>query len=276
MTAPLSILVSTYNNTTYLALVLEGLALQRDRDFEVIVADDGSRPETADLVRAYMPRLRLRHAWQADAGFRLAANRNNALAYAAGELVVFLDGDCIPHPDYTADARRLLRGRTRSGEPVYVQGHRVILDEAVSRAVVERGAGGLREVWSARWVFAHRRHLGNVQNAFRFPWPRRAHDRLRGVRGCSMLFRAADLHAVNGCDEAFRGWGHEDRDLVRRLFAAGVQRVDARGCLCVYHLWHRENDRADEGGNLGLATAERPARCADGMAGGWRGPARRG
>lgn len=270
MTASLSILIPTYNNTAYLALVLEGLARQRDRDFEVVVADDGSRADTADLVRSYESRLRVRHAWQADIGFRLAANRNNALAQASGDLVVFLDGDCIPHPEYVADARRMMHAR----EGVYVQGHRVFLDAAVSREIVEGGVSRLPEIWTARWVLSHARHLGNIQNAFRYPWPVRAHNRLKGVRGCSMLFWASDLHRVNGCDEAFVGWGHEDRDLVRRLFEAGIRRVDARGCFSVYHLWHRENDRTDEGGNLSLATVARPWRCVDGLAGGWRGSGR--
>lgn len=264
-----SIIVSTYNAPGYLALVLEGLARQSDPAFETIVADDGSRSETAEVVSAYRGRLRLKHAWQADTGFRLAASRNNALAYASGELVAFLDGDCIPHPDYVADARRLMR----PAGSAYVQGHRVILGEAVSARLATVGPDAIASegIFSAGWALANRRALGNLQNVFRFPWPRRPHQRLRGVRGCSMVFRAEDLRAVNGFDEAFVGWGHEDRDVVRRLFARGVRRVDARGALVVYHLWHREHDRGEEAGNLDRAAANRPPRCESGVRGGWRG-----
>ena len=46
----ISVVVTTYNRPDALAAVLAGLAAQRDRDFEVIVADDGSRPDTAELV----------------------------------------------------------------------------------------------------------------------------------------------------------------------------------------------------------------------------------
>ncbi len=262
----LTVVVSTYNNPRYLLLVLEGLARQVDADFETIIADDGSRPDTAALALSYAPRLCLRYLRQADTGFRLAANRNNALALASGDLVACLDGDCIPHPFYTADARRLM---ARAGDGVYVQGHRVILGEAVSRSIADRGAAGVDGLFEPSWPLGHRRAIGNWQNAFRYPWWRSAHRRLRGVRGCSMIFRARDLQAQNGFDEAFVGWGHEDQDMVRRLYGAGLKRIDARGALVVYHLWHKENDRADEGENQERARSGRPLRAARGIRGGW-------
>jgi predicted glycosyltransferase involved in capsule biosynthesis len=54
---------------------------------------------------------------------------------------------------------------------------------------------------------------------------------------------------VNGFDESFTGWGHEDSDLVLRLFNAGVRRKSGAFATEVYHLWHREAKRDQESSN---------------------------
>ncbi len=254
----LTVVVCTYNAPRYLGLVLEGLALQEDRDFQVIVADDGSGPETAEVVARFRSSLALLHSWQEDDGFRLAASRNRAIAAASGSALSILDGDCIPSPRFAGDAKRLV---ARAGaRPIYFQGHRVILDAEISARLAS--AEGL---FSPAWILRHRRHLSNVANAFSHPWPILAHRRLKGVRGCNMLFRAEDLWRVNGFDEEFRGWGHEDRDIVARLFRAGVMRAEARGSLIVYHLHHAEQNRASAGENLERARAERPVEARRGL-----------
>lgn len=49
----ISVIVTTYNKPEFLKLVLLALANQDDTHFEVIVADDGSTKETADLFTLY-------------------------------------------------------------------------------------------------------------------------------------------------------------------------------------------------------------------------------
>jgi len=250
----LTVVVSTYNAPRYLALVLDGLARQRDAAFQCIVADDGSAVETETVVRSFRGRIAdLVHSWQEDKGFRLAASRNRALAAASGEVVAFLDGDCLPSPHYVADVKRLTARHRLETEKIYFQGHRVILDATVSGMLTS--ADG---IFDLRWIAGHWRHLSNRLNAWHIGWPARARVSLKGVRGCNMVFRAVDLRAVNGFDEEFVGWGHEDRDLVSRLFRAGVRRVDARGRAIVYHLYHAEHDRSAATGNLARADEERP------------------
>ena len=55
--------------------------------------------------------------------------------------------------------------------------------------------------------------------------------------------------AVNGFDETFEGWGHEDADLVLRLSHAGIRRKNGFWATEVYHLWHREQQRSQESMN---------------------------
>jgi predicted glycosyltransferase involved in capsule biosynthesis len=58
-----------------------------------------------------------------------------------------------------------------------------------------------------------------------------------------MSLSKADYVAVNGFDETFVGWGHEDADFVLRLHNAGLKRKNGFLATEVYHLWHRESSR---------------------------------
>ena len=72
----ISILVATYNWPQALGLVLESLNAQTDKDFEVVIADDGSRAETAELITAFtqVANFPIKHLWQEDLGFRKSAS----------------------------------------------------------------------------------------------------------------------------------------------------------------------------------------------------------
>ena len=75
----------------------------------------------------------------------------------------------------------------------------------------------------------------------RFSW--------RRIKSCNLGVWRSDLDMVNGFDESFLGWGHEDSDLVVRLFNAGVMRKDGAFATEVFHLWHREAQRDQESSN---------------------------
>ena len=131
----ISVIVTTYNREDALEAVLSALSGQTDREFEVVVADDGSRPTTAALIERWKGRLGipLSHVWQADRGFRAAEIRNRALLAARGDYCVFLDGDCIARADFVATHRRLAeRGW-------FVTGNRVLLSRELTAAVLREG-----------------------------------------------------------------------------------------------------------------------------------------
>jgi len=70
----ISVIVTTYNRADALDAVLRSLSKQGDREFEVVVADDGSTAATADIVTAWKDKAgrRLTHVWHEDSGFRAA------------------------------------------------------------------------------------------------------------------------------------------------------------------------------------------------------------
>ena len=77
----ISVIVATYNRPDALDAVLRSLTRQRDRDFEILIADDGSTSQTRDVIGAWQPHFdgRLCHIWHPDEGFRLAEIRNRAI-----------------------------------------------------------------------------------------------------------------------------------------------------------------------------------------------------
>jgi glycosyltransferase involved in cell wall biosynthesis len=239
----ISVIVTTYNREDALDAVLRSLSRQADAGFEIIVADDGSRPATARVVETWSARLpeRLRHVWQEDRGFRAAEARNRAIAASAGSYCIFLDGDCIARPDFVAAHRRL-------AEPGYfVTGNRVLLSPALSERIL---AAGLEpETWRLGQLLAQRRS-GNLNRVAPLiglplgPLRKLGGRRWQGARSCNVACFRHDLERVDGFDAAFTGWGLEDSDLFIRLIRAGVRRKDGRFATGVLHLWHPESERS--------------------------------
>lgn len=244
----ISVIVTTYNRPDALRAVLVALLAQHDRDFEVLVADDGSRADTRDLVLGFAAgaHVSIRHVWQEDRGFRAGAARNRAAAVARGDYLVFLDGDCVPRPDFVARHRQLAeRGWM-------VAGNRILLSEAFTRTALEQQLP-IHAFTDAQWEAARRR--GDINRTLPLaalplgPLRKLGARRWQRVRTCNLGVWAQDFRAVNGFDEVFEGWGYEDSDLAVRLLNHGVRRKEGAFATGVLHLWHRENDRAREGEN---------------------------
>lgn len=101
---PLSVIVPVWNGARDIELLLRALEVQtapRER-YEVLIVDNGSTDDTADVVRRF-PFARLLHEPRAGS----YAARNHAIAEARGRFLLFTDADCVPDPDWVAMALRL-------------------------------------------------------------------------------------------------------------------------------------------------------------------------
>jgi glycosyltransferase involved in cell wall biosynthesis len=238
-----AVVVTTYNRPDALQAVLEGYREQDTRDFELLVADDGSTDDTRLLVAEYARSAphRVRHVWQEDAGFRPGAARNRAIAATDAEYIVFSDGDCVPPPFYVS------RHAALAERAHFLAGNRMLLSEGFTRAVLGEHVPIQRwrtRQWLAAWA---RRDVNRAMPLARLPdgaFRTRRPLRWEGVKTCNFSAWRADLVRVNGFDERYSGWGLEDSDLVIRLLHAGVRHKSARFAAPVFHLWHRENDRS--------------------------------
>lgn len=239
----LSVIVTTYERPDALDRVLESLARQRLIPLEVIVADDGSKPPTAECIERWQRAFPcpLHHVWQPDEGFRAAAVRNKALAAAQGDYIVFVDGDCIAPVDFLVSHDRLAEAG------YFVAGNRVLLHEDFTRHVLASRID--LSAWRlSKWAIARLRgSINRILPLLRLPdapWRKRQPREWRGAKTCNLGAWRSDLLAVNGFDERYIGWGHEDADLAVRLIRAGALRKDGRFATGVLHLWHPENDRS--------------------------------
>ncbi|MBX9400629.1 glycosyltransferase family 2 protein [Lysobacter sp. BMK333-48F3] len=232
-----SVVFTTYNQPAWLEKVLLGFAAQSRRDFEILVADDGSGEETRACIERLRPQLPmpLRHLWQPDQGFRKCQALNMAIRASAADYLIFTDGDCIPRADFVATHLRLRRpGRFLSG------GYHKLPMETSRRIDGDDIAAG--RCFDAHWLRAHgmpatRRDL-KLTAPPRLAWlldqvsPARASWNGHGASGWKR-----DILAVNGFDERMR-YGGQDREFGERLENAGVRGIRIRHRAIVVHLDH--------------------------------------
>ena len=240
----ISLVITTYNRSDALAVVLASLASQDDHDFEIVIADDGSTSAHQDAVCAAVQRLGLRATcvWHPDVGFTAAQVRNLGVAAARGDYIVLLDGDCVLAPDFGRRHRDLAR------PGCFVNGSRVLLAPALTAEVLAQrvdlpaqGAG----FWAVQRLSGQ---VSKLTGLWRLPrwWPRRqiAYFYWKRIRSCNMAVWRQDYIDVNGFDESFVGWGHEDADFVLRLHNKGIRRINGYWATEAYHLWHPQAVRA--------------------------------
>ena len=244
----ISIVITTYNRSEALLPVLAALAAQDDKAFEVVLADDGSTQAHQDALQAAASRLgmKLTHVWHPDVGFTASRVRNLGVAASSGSYIVLLDGDCIPEIDFVR-RHRMLR------EPgFFVNGSRVLLSPRLTQQTIlgkNQVFGRSRLFWLGQRLSGNASKLAGLLRLPDFAVRKQTGFRWKGIRSCNMGVWRSDYEAVNGFDESFVGWGHEDADFALRLHNAGICRKDGYCATEVFHLWHREASRTAESKN---------------------------
>ncbi len=232
----ISVVLSTYNQPAWLEKVLWGYSVQQHTGFEIVLADDGSKHETQELVDRMRARtgLTIKHVWHRDDGFRKSTILNRALEAVAGDYVLFSDGDCIPRSDFTARHHE-------SAEPKrFLSGGYYKLPMSLSQRITAddiTNGDAFSLVWlsqnglpiSHRWL---RLIGGPVSPIF---------NRLTTTRptwnGNNSSGWTDDVVAAGGFDERMR-YGGQDRELGERLENAGVRGKHVRFETLVLHLDH--------------------------------------
>lgn len=235
-----SVIFSTYNSPRWLEKVLWGFDAQSFRDFEIVVADDGSGVETRQVLDAFRAGtdLEVRHVWQPDEGFRKCRVLNLAVLEARGEYLVFTDGDCIPRRDFLeAHVERALPGTFLSGGYTKLP---LPASERITREDVRTGRAfeldWLRRQglgWSVKNIKLAARGRGaaliNALTPTRASW-----------NGHNASTWAELVRRVNGFDERLH-YGGEDREFGERLVNAGVRSRQIRYHAICVHLDHRRS-----------------------------------
>jgi glycosyl transferase family 2 len=244
----ISVILSTYQSPALLERTLHGYRRQRlehGERFEIVVADDGSGPETAALIDRLGPELALdlRRVWHEDRGFRKCAILNRAIAAARGDYLVFSDGDCIPWSGFLAVHSRLARrGSFLSGGYFQMSRElteRITVDDVAAGRIEDLAwlrSRGLPPTWRARRL----RVTGVAALLFDLLTPTRASWNGHNASGWR-----DDLLAVNGFDERM-GYGGEDRELGERLVILGRRGRQVRHRAVCVHQWHQRGYVSEE------------------------------
>lgn len=257
----LALVITTHERPDALAAVLGSLARQQVAPDEIVIADDGSGAATQEIIAAFISRSAVpaRQVSQPHEGFRAARLRNLGIAATTADYIVFIDGDMLLHPSFIADHRRVAR------PGFYTQGVRVHTDAALTGRLIAApetlpsfwsgGLGGLRRIYLLRSPA-----LASLTRAFS--------NHLIAIKSCNLGLMRDDLVRVNGFNEAFTGWGPEDKELCARLENAGVRRQSLLFGGVALHLHHAPASRATHAANLTLLAEtrrERRIRCELGL-----------
>src|SRR5215471_17251091 len=101
----LTVLMATRNGAPTLKGVLDALAHQSlpTSEWKLVIVDNGSTDQTREIVESFKTILPLTYVFEEHLGKNLALN--TGLAHLAGDLVVFMDDDAFPHPDWLVRLR---------------------------------------------------------------------------------------------------------------------------------------------------------------------------
>jgi glycosyltransferase involved in cell wall biosynthesis len=257
----LALVITAHERPDALAAVLDSVARQRVAPAQVVIADDGSGAATQEVAASFISRSRApaRMVSQPHEGFRAARLRNLGIAATSADYLVFIDGDMLLHPEFIADHARLAR------PGFYTQGVRVHTDAALTRKLIAEpatlpsfgsaGLGGLRRAY-----LLHSPALASMSRSLA--------NGVVAIKSCNLGIWRADLARVNGFNEAFVGWGPEDKELCVRLDNAGVRRQTLLFGGIALHLHHAPASRQALAANLALladARRERRVRCELGL-----------
>jgi len=232
----IALIISSYNRTETLQIVLESVSLQKHMPDEVLVVDDGGKDATRQLVEAYAKNAptEVRHIWQPDEGFRLARIRNLGIANSKCDYLIFIDEDIVLHPEFVAGHN----ANKKTNQ--FIQGSRVLLSDKLTQDVVK----------SKRKDFSFfeggmTNRLNAISNKTLSSIFSTEVNHFKSIRGCNFSAWRQDLIDVNGYNEDFEGWGKEDSELVARFFNKGLKRLNLKFAAVGYHLYHAESNKKE-------------------------------
>jgi glycosyltransferase involved in cell wall biosynthesis len=242
-----SLIISFYKKIEILKLVLAALEGQTVKDFEVIIADDGSPTDITDQIRILETAspLKIRHIWHEDLGFRKTIILNECVRKSESDYLIFIDGDCVPHERFV---EAHLRDRCRG---VVLAGRRVNLSEKLSKELTEDRIrnGFLKGFFTTRvlldGIFGQSTHVEKALYVGA-SWLRALVDgKDSGILGCNFSIHKNDLMEINGFDERYLAPGvGEDSDISVRLRWNGVKVRSIKTSAIQYHMYHRLLDRS--------------------------------
>ena len=242
----ISVIFTTYNSPDWLAKVLWGFHYQADIEFEIVIADDGSRSDTEQVIKAFSAQthLTVKHVWHADEGFQKCRILNEAILAAEGEYLILTDGDCIPRHDFvTAHRQEAEPGRYLSGGYFKLP---LAVSQAIDQNAIEAGLCFDRQWLLHQGMKSSLKFMKLTASGGQSKWFNRLTPTKRTWNGHNASGWKADALAVNGFDERLQ-YGGLDCEFGERLVNLGVRPKQIRYSAITVHLDHPRGYASAEG-----------------------------
>ena len=235
-----SLITPTYNWPEALELLLLSVIKQSVLPNEVIIADDGSKKETSDLIKRFQKifPIPLHHIWHEDTKNRKPTIMNKAIASSKNNYIIEIDGDIIMHKDFIKDHLSLAE------KNVYLFGSRVNIQEEYLETLFKKKQ--IKFNFFSKGIKKRGRtlHIPIIANRYK-----KQTDISSKLRGCNMSFWKDDFIKINGFNEELVGWGVDDSEMIQRLINNGIQGKRLKYKGIVYHIYHIEQDKSKVGYN---------------------------
>lgn len=241
----ISVIISTYNKEEWLRKVLDGYKYQTYNHYEVIVADDGSRESTKELIDSFRDDypVPIQHIWHEDEGYRRQRILNIAIQKATMPYILFTDGDCIPRKDFVETHAKFAE------EGYFLSGGYCKLPISTSEVIVEDDIRTER-CFDVHWLKQQDKLKGTqalklntspvLASILDMITPTNA-----SFNNCNSSAWKEDLIAINGYDERMQ-YGGPDRELGERLINFGLKPKQVRHKAIVLHLDHARGYKTPE------------------------------
>jgi glycosyltransferase involved in cell wall biosynthesis len=231
-----SVIISSFNQPNALRLALAGFAAQDHRDFELIVADDGSDPDTAEIVKQFTKcaPLEVEFITQEHRGGRKPYILNLGAVNSRGQQLIFTDGDCVPFRNFVSTHMAHYRphGFCTGGNTHFaLEESRALTPEDIVNGLHEKSLTPRRRR-ELYWI-----HVKN--RAYQLL---RRRDEPKIVGRNFSVDRGAFLE-VNGFDETYNGLRKSDSEVRNRLRNAGCTGTSLWNCAFVCHVDHMLDPR---------------------------------
>jgi glycosyltransferase involved in cell wall biosynthesis len=233
-----SVIVGFYKKLDFLDLILQGLNTQSLRDFEVIIAEDNNSIDTINFIDAYKQNVDfpIHVVQQEDIGFRKNKIYNQALLKSSGEVLVFFDGDCIPH------AECLKEHYVNTQDKIVLSGRRVLLSKKLSKVLLQTNS--ISKITFLNLLLTNSKH---IEEAIYLPYSWVPKKKNRGLLGCNFSLQRKALLDINGFDEDYEKAGvGEDTDIEWRLLKIGYTIQPIKFKAIVYHIHHDSNYKEED------------------------------
>lgn len=235
----ISIIVTVYNRLSYLRNMINCLNSQTKKPYELIIADDGSHESVEDILKEF-PNLdyKVKHAYQEDKGFRLAASRNNGARLAEGDYLVFMDQDIIFGETLLEEIEKQAKKSTfLKMRAIYVdENTKELIEKRIDKK--EKYQNILQEVEKERVEEIAKGYKKDKLYVYLYKLGLR--KRAAKIVGLGFGLYKEDYYKVNGFDENYEGWGYEDDDFGNRLTFSGVYGIPLKSKHPMIHMYHKE------------------------------------